>query len=935
VILAASARAVDAQTGQANGSLAGTVRDSSAGVLPGATVVATNLETGFVANGTTEQDGTFDLALLPLGPYELLITAPGFGEYRQLGVTVGVSRTSRIEATLPVGQQSERVEVTADASSLTYGLTGVVGGLNARAVENAPITSRNVQNLALFAPGLVGRRDDEFGTTQFAFGGMARRGFTVDGADNTQRGGQLRLGIFSPEAIREIQVISNSYSAEYGRTIGGIINMVTRGGTNRLAGQVQVLTRQNAWMAKPPLATTKPTAEWNVFSGSVGGPIVTNRIFFFGSAEYQPIDAPRPITITTANAQALRLPPEELGTAPFAQRFRTALGRVDFRANERNFGFVRYGSFYTPSRFNTSGGLTIKSASNNFDDRQDSATAQWTTVVGSGLLNEFRFGDLRRKFFRPPVSGAVGPVVTIQNVANLSSNGSANQSYLERQHQFVNNLSWTTGRHSLKFGADISTIYIEQSDRLALTFLFSGLTGVSALQQYLNTINGAINPATGARFTYNQLTQSFGNNVAAHRTQSYNLFVNDDYRLAPAFTVSAGLRWEMLDYPTLSENAPLETSRSVRTDGNNFAPRLGASWQLGPKTVARGGYGIFYDTTNLRLLSQVMRNNGVAVQTIQIPGTDPLAPVFPNPLPNPTPSFAVRPSVSTFAADFKTAWAHQANGQIQRELARDLSVTAGYQFYAGRALPLVVDVNVGPPVRTLADGRPVYDRTLRPDTRFQQINELQAIGRSNYHGGFVSVDKRYAHGLQFSGSYTFGRARNNTDSASDTGAPVTDPSNPDFDWGTSSANQAHRFVLAAVWEPRAADGSTLGAILNGFRISPNVTITSGFPINVVQGQDLNGDLVNNDRPLFIARNSVTGPGFSEVNLRLSRDFRFGGRYLIEVIAEAENLFNETNAACGIGGCSGAVVNTFNAADFGRILATTNARQIQLGGRFRF
>jgi hypothetical protein len=312
-----------------------------------------------------------------------------------------------------------------------------------------------------------------------------------------------------------------------------------------------------------------------------------------------------------------------------------------------------------------------------------------------------------------------------------------------------------------------------------------------------------------------------------------------------------------------------------------------------------------------------------------------LAPAFPTPLPTPTPSFAVRPSISTFAADFETAWAHQANAQIQRELARDLSVTAGYQFYAGRALPLVVDVNVGPPVRTLADGRPVYDRTLRPDTRYQQINELQSVGRSRYHGGFVSVEKRYAHGLQLSTSYTFGQARNNTDSASDTGSPVTDPSNPDFDWGASSANQAHRFVLQAVWEPRAADGTPLGTIINGFRVAPNVTITSGFPINVVQGQDLNGDLVNNDRPLSVARNSETGPGFGEVNLRLSRDVRLGGHYVIEVIAEAENLLNRTNAACGIGGCSGAVVNTFNAADFGRILSTTNPRQIQLGGRFRF
>lgn len=141
-----------------------------------------------------------------------------------------------------------------------------------------------------------------------------------------------------------------------------------------------------------------------------------------------------------------------------------------------------------------------------------------------------------------------------------------------------------------------------------------------------------------------------------------------------------------------------------------------------------------------------------------------------------------------------------------------------------------------------------------------------------------------------------------------------------------------------MWEPRLSETSSSVArkLVNGFRLSPNITVTSGFPINVIQGQDLNADLVNNDRPLFRGRNDISGPGFSEVNLRLSRVFNvYRERVSLEAIAEAENLFNSTNAACGVGGCVGAVVNRFGASDFLRVTSATNARLIQFGARLRF
>jgi len=151
----------------------------------------------------------------------------------------------------------------------------------------------------------------------------------------------------------------------------------------------------------------------------------------------------------------------------------------------------------------------------------------------------------------------------------------------------------------------------------------------------------------------------------------------------------------------------------------------------------------------------------------------------------------------------------------------------------------------------------------------------------------------------------------------------------------SSSDQRHRFVLQGVWQPHAPLTGFAGQAANGWLVAPNVTWTSGFPINAVAGSDLNGDSINNDRPLFRGRNDTPGYGFQEVNLRVSRTFELRERLSLEIIAEAENLFNSLNVACTTGGCTGAVVNNANAADFRRITVATDSRQIQLGARIRF
>ena len=924
---------LSAQTGEANGGIHGVVTDQSGASVKDAQLKSTNLSTGFQREVRTNDKGEYEVPLLPLGKYKVELNVSGFTPFSQSGVSVDLAKSSLLNITLQVGTTAQSTTVESDASILNTETIDVSGSMNEKSVMNMPLTSRNSFNLALFGPGYNGTRDDEFGNPTFAFGGMQRKGFLIDGIDNTQRGGPGRLGIFSPETIQEVKVLSNSMAAEYGRTVGGIVSMVTKGGTNDTHGEFLVLQRRPGLIARPSLAPKpKPFQQWATYNLNLGGPVRKNKLFYFVGAEYEPEDGARPMTITPANAAALHIAASDLGSAPFKQRFQTYLGRLDYQLNAKNNFYVRYSEFFTPSQYNTSGGQMPQSAGNNFTDRDDTFASQWTRIVSPESVNEMRFGLLRREFTRPPVSGSIGPIVSISGVATLGSNSSAGQYYDELQYNFIDNFSRRWGRHQLKFGVDVDTIHVVSHDRLLVQYSFASLS------QYLNTQNGVINPATGRPFNYTQLTQDFGTNNAAHRSTPINLFAQDEFQVNPNLTVYYGLRWEYRVWPALQANAPLAISRSIPNDPLDFAPRFGFSWQLRPKTVLRGGYGIFYDTLNLRNISLVDRQNGNQVLRYVIAGTDPNAPQYPADFASAASaaSFLQKPSVNGFSTHFKTQYAHQANMQVEQELARDLSVTVGVQWYGGHRQPVLIDTNLGSPVGMLVDGRPKFASANRPNPNFNQIFELQSIGNSVYYGGFVSLNKRFSKQFQLVASYTLGYAFNENDAVGDNGSNVFNPTNLHRDWGWSSSDQRHRFVAQGVWQPSISASGLAGGALNGWTIAPNLTYASAFPVSVVAGSDLNGDGVNNDFPLFQTRNQFRGYGFGEVNLRISRTFALhSDRFRLEIIGEAENLMNSTNVACNASGCTGAVANTFGSSTFLQPTVAFNSRQIQLGGRFRF
>ncbi len=925
-----AARPAIGQSNATDGALEGFVRDPSEASVPAATLIATNLRTGGVTTATSDAEGYYRFPLLQVGEYELLVTAPNFAEYRQNGIRLSAGQRARVDLALAIGGASETVQVTADASMVATSQAVAGEVLPEEAVRTLPITSRNVYNFHLVGPGVKGRPSTGFGTTQFIVGGADRMQWYMDGIDNTSRNGsrQIRLVITTPENVEEMQLMTGAYSAEFGRAAGGVINVITRSGTNELRGSVMGMVRPSTWIARPPLAATRPKQTWQMTQGNVSAPIVRDRLFLFANYEFNPYENVTPVTITPAAVAALKLPQAELDDTN-GETFHTPSVKVNYRLNGNNAGFVRYNRF-TNRQPGGGSGLSTLSRGNVYKDRMNGIGAQLASVIG-GSLNEMRVGfNARNTWNTPPCEGTpTGAQINITGVANFGCNPAAASTSHEASLEFVDNLTATRGAHTFKTGINYQATVNEPTSGLSRIFTFGGLSAsngrpaVSALDQYLRTVNGELDPATGRLYTYTQLAQDLGNPSVSLRFRFVNLFLQDEWRVSSRLTVNAGVRYELILFPTLDGDAAYPLSRSINNDTNNVAPRVGITWipTADQKTVVRGGYGIYYDSPGLNLATTAAQRS-TRLRSYQVSGADSRAPMFPNLLATADPTFSVVPSINAFDADYQVTFAHNASVQVSRELMRDLSMTVGYSYWAHRNAPYIHDVNLPTPVGQLEDGRPVYSgASNRPNAQFRAINLVSNGASGTYHGLDLSLRRRFKNGLQFTFNYGYSKARNNGDLV---GGTLMDPSSLDRDWGPSNLDQPHS--VSTQWSYAPAFSSGL-RVLNGFQFSGTTFYSSGFPFSPLAGSDLNADLVLNDRLPGTGRNSATLPNFLQTDLRISRRVGLGGSRALELMLESENAFNRLNAT--------SVVTQQRASDFGRITATRPGRYIQLGARFAF
>src|SRR5215831_7471424 len=565
-VLFAVASQASAQGGN-QGAIQGTVTDQTGAVVSAAELTATHTETGATFKTTSKEDGFFEFPLLPVGLYDLAVKKGGFATISEKGVklTIGAKLNLRLE--LKVSSTSETVTVTGEAPVVETTRTQVSATVDDQAVANLPANGRNFIDFVLLTPGV--NRDVRTGDLSFAGQRGTLNSLTVDGTDNNNlffgqtlgRAGSGRAPYqFSQDAVQEFQVITNGYSAEFGRAGGAVINVVTKSGTNLFHGTAFEFFRDRALNANDPIYNLqlaaavaagrplplKPAYHVNQFGGNIGGPIVKNKAFFFFDYDGQRNNIGNPILLTLptpANAN------QTAAVNYLAQRsnnyIRTFnqdvyLGKVDFTINNSNHLSGRYNA----ERFNgqalensgTTSALEHTGASNV---NTDTIGVQETASLTQNLLNIARFSYQRDN--EPGLANSINPEANVRNFLLVGRNSFSPRETTIHRQQYGDTLSWIHGRHTLKFGGDILRDTI-------LNFFpgnFSGAYTFASLDDFGRSLLGAPVTAAGNSFVEAYPGANTSGATTHPNLMQYATFAQDDWRVTRRLTLNLGVRYDV------------------------------------------------------------------------------------------------------------------------------------------------------------------------------------------------------------------------------------------------------------------------------------------------------------------------------------------------------------------------------------------------------
>jgi hypothetical protein len=906
---------VFAQSQAANGAIEGTVTDSTGGVLPGVTVTISNTDTGTERVVVTNELGLFRAPLLPLGTYNVVAELQGFKKFEQTGIKLSVGETAVVKAALGVGQVTEVVSVSAaDRPALDIARIDIGHTMSDQEVHNLPLVARNPYNFALVQPGVTGIENVEFGVPRLAANGAAMRiNYQIDGNTNTEKDrAGLRLLPMSEVMIQEVKVVTTGFAPEFGQTMGMVYNAVTPSGTNAFHGEGSYLFRRKPFSAFPfffgctstatncqstPAGAALPDTKTDSGTADVGGPIVRNKLFFYGGWEQTRRDLSSTALINLDAALVAQVGLKAQPAAvPNVQTAKFLIGKGDYQINNDNRLTVRWIRFHNDAPYNSGGGTATLERATDFLDAMDSTAGQLVSSFGGNKLNELRLQYAHRHQSSVGNSDSgLGPAVAISAPAiafgaPLSGTGQGNAGFDFQQNisQLIDNVTYLRGAHSYKIGFDWQHIYDARTS--APQFLYTFPTTAA----FLAAKSGA-NP-----FGYSTMSQITGNLSFNMSTNVFSTFVQDDWQVAPSVKVLYGVRYDLYKYPAGIGDAPLAQTHDFNIDKNNFGPRLGVAWSIDQDTVLRASTGLMFDQPILGGYEQALQLSGSPRAPIySFNGTSAGAPAFPSAVTSGTLS-----QQSPWAIDpaFQVAHTWQTNAQLERALGRDLTASIALMYAKGNQLPVVTDINLINPVGSLADGRPIYSTTVnattRQDPRFNHILEVQSIGESTFKSMTLGVTKRFAKGLSFNVQYSLGKGLDNTPLLTQltvqSEAGRSDPSNLDRDLGPNPLDMRHSVNGNIIYTSiNNSSNPIVRGLLNGNEVGVLLQLNSGLPVNIVGNQDLNKDGVspNNDRPLFVDRNSLYLPARKNVDLRYTRWIPLHNSARGEIIVELKNVFN--------------------------------------------
>jgi Carboxypeptidase regulatory-like domain/TonB dependent receptor len=884
------------QAAAVNGQIEGTISDPSGALVPNVKVEIVNDNTGYKRAATTDASGFYRFSTLPLGSYTLTTDVTGFGAARLTDIILSAGQTATVNIPLALAATERSIVVTDQAPLVEPGRTDLGVIVSNTMISNMALVSRNPYNFILVQPNVSGSPNVEFGVPRKvnANGFTDRINYQIDGSNNTQsdRAG-IRLTPFSNTYIQEVQQVNNGFSPEYGNSVGTVFNAITKSGGNELHGEGAYIFRRTGMVARSTLlaaTAVKPQQNLDNFYANAGGAIKKDKLFFFGSWEHVNRDLPAPVTVSAANLAALGLPASFINAVPFGQHVTFALGKGDYQINQNNRLSVRYSYFRNESPYNSGGGQTVQTATYLFKDRAPAVAAQLISIITPTIVNEFRFSLPKRLQRQVDFEGSVpGPTITVSGIATFGRSNGIGVVFKELTPEFSDNLSYNRGNHGYKFGVDFRDIRDTQTSATAATYTFPSAAAYTA----------ALGGGAAAK-GYSTYAQTFGNPAFAYTSLFTGLYLQDSWKVRPNLTINYGVRYDIYKVPDGKSDALVATSKSFSIDKNNFAPRLGIAYSPDKNTVIRLNGGIFYDApqTNVYYNTYVKSGNPQYFTLSTGPGTT-FAPSFPTILSSVPTGFNLPvQDVTTVSPDFRTLYSSNANLQITRALATHLSVSASYLFTKGTHIPLVYNINLIPSGQSLADGRPIYG-TGHVNPSFNNILIANSVANSNYNGMNLSVNTRNFSGLDLFATYTWSHSLDDAPESNvlDSSLNLADPSNRHRDYGNGLADRRHAFSLNGVFEPKIGTGKGLSYIANHNQIGFQFVARSGDLFNVGSNRALNGDTTianGNQRPLYLGRNTVRGPGVYQLDFKYSRVFPIGERYKPEFFAEWWDMLNHSN-----------------------------------------
>jgi len=906
-----------AQQNVTSATLSGRIEDTRGAVVSGASVTAIHVETNQQLTTMSDHEGQYRFPYLRIGAYDLKIDAQGFSTVTKQ-LTVSVGQAIDLPVQLDVAGVSAEVNIGSDVPIVETVRTQITETIRPREISELPLNGRNYLDLALLIPGVSPTNtgsNQRFAETSAVPGqGISIAGqrnlynsFIVDGVSANDDAADLTGTYYSQEVIDQFQVVTSGGIAEFGRASGGVVNILTKSGTNDWRGGFYGFFRNQRFDARNPLAPTKDLLTQAQYGATIGGPLRRERTFFFSNFEQTRRNYSAVITISPAAVNSInnRLramnytgPLVTTGVVPASFDTTNFFTRVDHSLNKRNQLSARYSLYHIKAvNSRTVGGLNAVSRGTGLSDTDQNVVLSNITTFSSRTLNEARFQYTNSRL-NAPVNDEVGPAVNIAGVANF---GTATVSPLERDinlFEAVDNVSTQRGDHSLKFGGDF--LY----NRVNI-FFPGAVQGIYAFSSLNNFLNG----------NYLNYQQAFGAPSQFQSNPNFGVFVQNEWRVRRNLTLNVGLRYDAQFLPD-----------PIKTDTDNIAPRVGIVYAPGDrKTVVRASFGLYYDRIPLRATSNALQRDGAKFLVVQLSPTQPGAPVFPNVLSLQPATLPTKPNITRIDPNIEASYSEQANLQIERELPGNAVVSVGYLHL--HALHVILSRNVNVPTVPASAGIPNLGR---PDLNWGNISRFESSGDSYYDGMVVSFNKRAARWANVRVSYTLSKTID--DAGNFFFSSVQNNFNLRDDRGLSDNDQRHRLVVSGSFEAPPNKTKGFHRALSGFQLAYIFTYGSPLPFNVLLGSDRNFDTNNNDRPVGVGRNTGRGFDFASLDLRLSRRFQLTERVDLQLLAEGFNILNRANF--------GVPNNTFGSGTtplptFGQPTAAFDPRQLQFGVKVNF